>query len=155
MMSTRSNVIVEDGFNRIQLYRHCDGYPGSEAGVLATLELALPYTWPFPRFEAADFSAAIVRAWKDQGGGNIYIDGSVKGWERVHGDTEWVYVIKPRKKAKIRHGFIDSRTGEPIVEVYDWHDYWFDKANPLKVKPRPILSVRLSEARKAGLSFKR
>lgn len=98
-MSTRCNLIVDDGYKRIQLYRHWDGYPQGGGGVLASLKYALPYAWPLPRFEADDFSAALVRAWKQPGGGNIYIDGSPKGWELIHGDTEWVYVIRPKKKA--------------------------------------------------------
>ena len=152
-MSTRCNLIVEDSHNRIQLYRHWDGYPDGSGGVLATLEEAVPYAWPNPRFEAADFAAAIVRAWK-VGGGNIYIDGSPKAWEMIHGDTEWVYVIKPQKQAKGKQGLEDILTGEPLVEVYDWHRYWFEKADPNEVKPKPVLRVTLSEARKAGLDWK-
>ena len=87
-MSTRCNVIIQDDRSRIQLYRHSDGYPDTWSGVLATLEEAIPYAWPNPRFEAADFAAALVRAWKSKGGGNIYIDGSPKGWEMIHGDAE-------------------------------------------------------------------
>ena len=155
-MSTRSNLIIEDGHDRIQLYRHCDGYPDGAGGVLADLELALPYAWPIPRFEASDFAAAIVRAWKTEGGGNIYIDGSPKGWELIHGDTEWVYVVKPRKKpARIKQGFRDIHTGEPLVEVYDWHKYWFDKTDPDKITPKPVARVKLSKAREAGLAWKR
>jgi hypothetical protein len=75
-MSTRCNLIVEDSYDRIQLYRHCGGYPDGAGGVLAALEQAIPFAWPLPRFEASDFAAAIVRAWKTEGGGNIYIDGS-------------------------------------------------------------------------------
>jgi hypothetical protein len=154
-MSTRSNLIIEDGHDRVQLYRHGDGYPDGEAGVLATLELAIPYAWPLPRFEAHDFAAAIIRAWKTEGGGNIYIDGSPKGWELIHGDTEWVYVIKPKKQAGTNQGVEDTHTGEPLVEVYDWHRYWLDKADPDKIKPVPVVRVTLSEARKAGLAWKR
>jgi len=153
-MATRSNLIIEDGYHRIQLYRHCDGYPDGTGGVLASLEDVLPYAWPFPRFEADDFAAAIVRAWKDEGGGNIYIDGSPKAWEMIHGDTEWVYVIKPKRPARPRHGVITFHTGEPIVEVYDWHKYWFEKADPHKVKPKPVLRAKLSEARKAGVAWR-
>jgi hypothetical protein len=50
-MSTRCNLIVEDSYDRIQVYRHWDGYPGRAGGVLAALEQAIPYAWPFPRFE--------------------------------------------------------------------------------------------------------
>jgi len=153
-MSTRSNLVIEDSNERIQLYRHCDGYPDNRGGVLATLERAIPYAWPFPRFEASDFAAAIVRAWKNEGGGNIYIDGSPKAWELIHSDTEWVYIIKPKKLTRTRQAFERSFTGEPLVEVYDWHKYWFDKADPHKVKPEPALRVAFSEARKAGLEWK-
>ena len=153
-MSTRCNLIVEDSYDRIQLYRHWDGYPGRAGGVLATLEQAIPYAWPLPRFEASDFAAAIVRAWKTEGGGNVYVDGSPKAWELIHGDTEWVYVIKPKKQARTKQGVEDTDAGEPLVEVYDWHKYWFDKADPHKIKPKPVLRVVLSEAGKAGLKWK-
>ena len=72
---------------------------------MATLEEAFPYAWFLPRFEAMDFAAALVRAWKQKGGGNIYIDGSPKGWELVHSDVEWVYVIKLSKPVKPACGF--------------------------------------------------
>jgi hypothetical protein len=110
---------------------------------------------PLPRFEADDFAAAIIRAWKTEGAGNIYIDGSPKGWELIHGDTEWVYVIKPKKPGRVVQGFIDTHTGEPLVEVYDWHKYWFDKADPHKIKPVPVVRATLPEARKAGLAWRR
>ena len=155
-MSTRSNLIIDDGYDRIQLYRHWDGYPDGSGGVLATLELALPYAWPLPRFEASDFAAAIVRAWKTSGGGNINIDGSPKGWELIHGDTEWVYLVKLAKKSvRTKPVLRETRTGEPLVEVYDWHKFWFDKTDPDKVKPKPLVRVRLSKAREAALAWKR
>jgi hypothetical protein len=50
-MSTRCNLIVEDSYDRIQLYRRWDGYPGRAGGVLMALEQAIPYARPFPRFE--------------------------------------------------------------------------------------------------------
>src|SRR5262249_60391012 len=113
-MATRSNIIVQDEFSRIQVYRHWDGYPKA---VIPELIKALEFAWPLPRFEADDFAAAIVRAWKD-GGGHIRIDGNPKGFELVHGDTEYVYVIK-----------FDKRKEEPFVEIYEWHDYWLEKAD--------------------------
>ena len=145
-MSTRSNIIVEDKHNRIQLYRHWDGYP---SGVLPELEIALLYAWQLPRFEAQDFAAAIVRGWKQEGGGNIYIDGSPQGWELIHGDVEWVYLIKPQK-VKTKESRQPFFSGEPIVEVYDWHDYWFNKANPEQIKPRPVKHMNLSQAKRVG-----
>jgi hypothetical protein len=114
-MSTRSNIIVQDEYSRIQIYRHYDGYPQA---VIPELAQALEFAWELPRFEADEFAAAIVRAWKDEGGGHIRIDGNPKAFEMVHGDTEFVYVIK-----------FDKRKNEPFIEVYDWHDYWLEKAN--------------------------
>lgn len=121
-MSTRCNIIVDDGSKRIQIYRHQDGYP---EGVLPDLFKALEYAWDLPRFEADDFAAAIVRAWKERGG-DIYIDGSPKAWEMIHGDVEYVYIIKPPQKSKT-----------PKVEVYPWHEYWLEKGDPNETKPKP------------------
>ena len=126
-MSTRSNIIVEDKHQRIQLYRHSDGYPNGPHGVVHDLVEALEYAWESPRFEADDFAAAIVRAWKEEPG-NIYIDGSPVSWEMIHGDTEWVYVIR------------DFR-----VKVYDWHLYWLDKDDPDTTPPVPIWEGRIGE----------
>ena len=133
-MATRSNIIIQDDYNRIQLYRHWDGYP---AGVIPDLASALQYAWELPRFEAQDFAAAIVRAWKDAGG-NIYIDGNPKAFEMVHGDTEYVYVIK-----------FDKKGGEPYVEIYDWHDYWFEKVdiNKKSFKPKVMQKIYFSQTK--------
>lgn len=87
-MSTRSTIAVKDEYNTFTIYRHCDGYPDTENGVLATLSLVLPFAWELPRFEAMDFSAAIIRAWKEHGG-NIYCTKS----HDSHGDTEYQYDV--------------------------------------------------------------
>lgn len=128
-MSTRSNIIVEDQYGRVQVYRHYDGYP---EGVIPELIKALEFAWPLPRFEADDFAAAIVRAWKDEGGGNIRIDGNPKAFELVHGDTEYVYVIKFDKDKK-----------ELFVEIYDWHDYYLDKADITKKSFKPKVTRKI------------
>lgn len=117
-MSTRSNIIVVDEWNAIQLYRHSDGYPD---GVIPDLKRALPIAWELPRMEADDFSAAIVAAWKDNGGGNIYIDGSADPNNLVnptllHGDIEYLYIIKPDKEA-----------GKWAVECHEIHIPYNDK----------------------------
>lgn len=97
-MSTRCNIVVKDKYHSIQLYRHCDGYPDSEHGVVENLKQALPLSWELPRMEASDFAAAIVAAWKEHGG-NIYIDGDYRQGETLHGDIEYVYFIEPDEKA--------------------------------------------------------
>jgi hypothetical protein len=46
------------------------------------------------------------------------------------------------------------RAGEPLVEVYDWHRFWLDKYDPYKLKPIPVVRLKLSEARRTGLAWK-
>ena len=127
-MATRSNIIVQDEYSRIQVYRHWDGYPKA---VIPELIKALEFAWPLPRFEADDFAAAIVRAWKDSGG-HIRIDGNPKAFEMVHGDTEYLYVIK-----------FDKKKRKPFVEIYDWHDYWLDKTDIRKKTFKPKVTEKI------------
>ncbi|MHC4266735.1 MAG: hypothetical protein ACYSUK_12520 [Planctomycetota bacterium] len=93
-MSTRCNIVIKDQYNKIQLYRHCDGYPDSKHGIIANLPEALEFAWRLPRMEASDFAAAIVRAWKKVAG-NIYIDGTADLPKTLHGDIEYLYIIEP------------------------------------------------------------
>lgn len=139
-MATRCNIIVEDKYKKIQIYRHYDGYPEV---VIPDLNQVLQYAWGLPRFEADEFAAAIVRAWKDEGGGNIRIDGNPKRFELIHGDVEWVYVVK-----------FDQKLNEPVVEVYDWREYWLDKADvdSKSFKPKVRKTVRFSEIARLNLA---
>jgi hypothetical protein len=139
-MSTRCNIIIADADCRLQLYRHHDGYPDSCSGVLATLEKASPFAWSLPRFEADDFAAALVRAWKQENGGNIAIDGSPVDWELIHGDVEWVYLIQCYRNFD-----------EPTVTVYDWHSYCFGEVDPNKVTPQPMMTMPLTATHEIGL----
>ena len=104
-MSTRCNIVVKDEMNSIQLYRHSDGYPNSEHGVVEGLKKVGQYAWDLPRFEASDFAAAIIRAMK-QHGGNIYIDGTANGTKTLHGDIQYLYTIE-----------MDEKTGAPSLKV--------------------------------------
>ena len=87
-MSTTSTIQISDDEDTFFIYRHSDGYPWGEHGVPATLAKAIPFAWELPRFEAMDFAAAIVRAWKE-GGGNIYF---TKGHDN-HADSEFQYTV--------------------------------------------------------------
>lgn len=89
-MSTRANIVVRDGMNDIQLYKHSDGYP---SGAVPAIQKALQFSWKLPRFEATDFAAAFVRANKD-GGGQIYIDGTYEEGVTEHGDIEYLYFVE-------------------------------------------------------------
>lgn len=90
-MSTRSTITVrdrKDGNEAYHIYRHSDGYPDTQHGVIATLPEAFKFAWQLPRYEADDFAAAIVSAWKD-GAGNIRFS---QGRD-AHGDTEFHYEV--------------------------------------------------------------
>jgi len=87
-MSTRATIGVHDDYGSYYIYRHHDGYPNSPHGVIETLKKALPFAWPLPRFEADDFAAAIVRAWKDLGG-----DIRLTTDHEAHSDTKYQYDI--------------------------------------------------------------
>jgi hypothetical protein len=144
-MATRCNIIGEDNTDRIQLYRHWDGYPEA---VLPDLQKALPFAWNLPRFEATDFAAAIVRAWKEEGGGNIYIEGSAKGWAMINDSIEWIYLIKPERTAKPQSTLF-PHVGEPVVEVYDWQTLNSAQTGRNKTKLVPVMCVKLSAIREA------
>ena len=108
-MSTRCTITVRDergGRDAYSLYRHSDGYPDTQHGVVATLSNALPLAWPMPRFEADDFAAAIVAAWK-YAGGNIRLTAG----RDAHGDTEFHYEIYQRKDGAVMvQVFVPSET---------------------------------------------
>ena len=158
-MSVRCNIILADDYHRLQLYRHMGGHPEGEYGVLSALEKALPFAWPLPRFEPGEFAAALVRAWKNQCG-YIYIDGSPEGWEMIHSDVQWVYVVKPTKPADEILRALTSPKGktaklefqEPMVEVYNWWPYC-NGADPEVATPNPALIVPLSQAYDEGMNW--
>ena len=137
-MGTRCIVVLKDNDDvNLVVYGHWDGYPSGEYGVLAELELALPLAWEFPRFEADEFGAALVAAWKRQPG-NVRLFGDFKGWEYTPGDIEWVYIID------------GSGSEEPIVTVYAWHPACGEGYAPF---PEPAWTGKFSEAKVAGLNW--
>jgi len=87
-MSTRCTITVTDDQDTFHIYRHSDGYPEGEHGVLAGLDEARSKAWKAPRFEAMDVAAAIVATWKD-GPGNIYLTREA----RLHGDRSYHYEV--------------------------------------------------------------
>lgn len=96
-MSTRSVITVKDvqdqGDDQFHIYRHHDGYPTS---VLPDLFKALPFAWALPRFEAMDFTAAIIAGWKREGGGGVYMTKHYSS----HGDLAWRYEVTRAKNNK-------------------------------------------------------
>lgn len=125
-MSTRCNIIVRDEWQTLQLYRHMDGYPEGECGVVAGIGEAFKYAWKWPRFEASDFIAALVRAWKVEGGGGIYFDGEYKenpdGTNSLHGDIAFLYEIDIHYgmfRVRVSHGY-----GGKSISVEGLPDQW-------------------------------
>ena len=91
-MSTRAVVTIKDENDTFHIYTHSDGYPEYQVKRIAD---AVPFAWPFPRFQAMDFAAAFVRGSKEKGGGNIYF---TTDW-KAHGDLEYRYEITATAKA--------------------------------------------------------
>jgi hypothetical protein len=84
-MSTRAVITIKDKHDTFHIYQHWDGYPRCVADHIAA---ALDYSWSLPRFDAADFAAAIVAANK-KGAGNIYFS---KGPDH-HADLDYRYEV--------------------------------------------------------------
>ena len=84
-MSTRATITIQDRYDAFHIYRHSDGYPEA---VLPDIELATQYAWKFPRFEAWDFAAAIVKVMKNKGG-NIYFTKEAKN----HSNRNYHYQV--------------------------------------------------------------
>lgn len=90
-MSTRCTISVIDSEDGFTIYRHSDGDPQA---VLPDLYKALDHAWPFPRFEADEFAAAIVAAMK-RGPGGIRL---VPGGHGEVGDSQFQYTVYSRTK---------------------------------------------------------
>lgn len=93
-MSTRATIhVIDNGYQGFTVYRHNDGYPDGEHGVVEGLRQVVKsgYAWDLPRFESDDFAAAIIACWKTKsGGGNICC---ARG-HGDHSDTEWRYDLE-------------------------------------------------------------
>lgn len=87
-MTTRAVITFIDTNRKCAIYRHCDGYPDGDSGVVADIKRALPFAWPLPRFEADEFAAAFVRASKDTPGG-VYLTTRAS----AHGDLSYEYEV--------------------------------------------------------------
>lgn len=93
-MSTRATITVSDEHDRFHIYQHHDGYPDGPHGIIHHLNRARRRAWDLPRFEAADFSAAIVAALKDRGGSTYLTTDAA-----AHGDRSYHYEISPLRDA--------------------------------------------------------
>lgn len=117
-MSTRATITVADDRDSFDLYQHHDGYPDGPHGLVRHLALARQYAWDLPRFEAADFSAAIIAVLKDRGG-STYLTKDAD----AHGDRSFHYRIEPLRENYVTRVMLTISQpswdrGEPDVEVF-------------------------------------
>ena len=89
-MSTRATITVADDHDSFDLYQHHDGYPDGPHGMVRHIALAQRLAWDLPRFEAADFAAAVVAVLKDRGG-STYLAADAE----AHCDRAYHYQIEP------------------------------------------------------------
>ena len=93
-MSTRSHIIIKG--LRPMLYRHCDGYPTTEHGVLATL---LPFLTEFMAVRGDDPSYMLARMAQRLMNKHVPDEFLSYGIDMaMHGDEEYVYVVDTKKR---------------------------------------------------------
>ncbi|MGH1353606.1 MAG: hypothetical protein ACRBBS_00800 [Thalassovita sp.] len=88
-MSTRATITVVDEHDSFDIYQHHDGYPGGPYGLVCHIAMARRLAWVLPRFEAADFAAAIIAVLKGRGG-STYLTKEAK----AHGDRTFHYRVE-------------------------------------------------------------
>ena len=87
-MATRATLRVSDEDDRFDIYRHFDGYPDGQCGVIHDIKAAMDLAWEAPRFQAGDFAAALVAIMKT-GAGSVYL---TKNADR-HADRAYHYDV--------------------------------------------------------------
>ena len=93
-MATRSTLRVSDQDDCFDIYRHFDGYPDGDCGVIHDIKAAMGLAWALPRFEARDFAAAVVATMKT-GAGSVYL---TKNADR-HIDRAYHYDVRCAEQA--------------------------------------------------------
>ena len=116
-MSTRATITVSDQYDSFDIYQHHDGYPEGPHGLVRHIAMARRLAWDLPRFEAADFAAAIIAVLKDRGGSTYLTEDA-----DAHGDRAYCYYVEPLREGvstlvKLTIHKPSSRTDEPI-EVF-------------------------------------
>ena len=106
-MSTRGTITVSDGHGAFHIYQHHDSYPDGPFGMVRHLSDARRRAWDLPRFEAADFAAAVVATLKDCGG-STYLTARAED----HSDREFSYRVHPiREGTRTRIGLVIRHYG--------------------------------------------
>ena len=92
-MSTRATMTIADEHDSFDIYQHHDGYPDGPHGLVRYIAMAQRLAWDLPRFEAADFAAAIIAVLKDRGG-STYLTKDAE----AHSDRAFHYRIEPLRE---------------------------------------------------------
>lgn len=117
-MSTRATITVADEHESFDLYQHHDGYPDGPHGLVRHIDMARRLAWDLPRFEAADFAAAIIAALKDRGG-STYLTKDAE----AHDDRSFHYRIAPLQEETTTRVMLTItrprwEDGKPDIDVF-------------------------------------
>lgn len=117
-MSTRATITVADKQDSFDIYQHHDGYPDGPHGLVRHIAMARRLAWDLPRFEAADFAAAIIAVLKDRGG-STYLTKTAD----LHSDRDFHYRVEPLRddistRVKLTITKPNWEHGKPDVEVF-------------------------------------
>ena len=113
-MSTRATLSVADDYDSFDIYRHHDGYPNSPHGVIHDINEARKLAWPWPRFQADDYAAALIATMK-KGAGSVYL---TKG-AAEHADRAFHYDIsKGEEELQVKVSEYSSRVHD-VVPIWE------------------------------------
>ena len=115
-MSTRATITVADERDHFDIYQHHDGYPDGPHGLVRHLKAAERRAWDLPRFEAADFAAAIIATLKDRGGSTYLTEDAA-----AHEDRAYHYRVSPLRDAtctRVGVTISESNWDKPDREIF-------------------------------------
>ena len=120
-MPFECSIIVRDAERAICLSLRCDGDPAAEPIVQDGLREAMGLAWPLPRFDARDFAAAIVAAWKN-GGGGVFIEG---GGDKLPDATQFILAdaVRVFEVWRMPDG-AGLRVRHVTADATEYHDNW-------------------------------
>lgn len=115
-MSTRTNIVIKWGRERIVLYHHHDGYP---EGVGADLKLMVQKNYLNSKYQSMLPFYVANRLVKNNYGMN---DGEYEVTSNLHGDVEYIYEIDCKKKTVTCYGCDEGDAwGKPVKNYRkDW-----------------------------------
>jgi len=124
-MSTRCQIVVEG--SNVVIYRHGDGYPEGKNGVVAALKKIVPQFVAARGFDEVYMPAHIVSSMivdhhKTFGADSPYhfLGFGIEGYENpnsgfaLHGDIEFLYVVKKNGTIEVRSCFNDPNGPDNI-----------------------------------------